>query len=63
MYLIEISGDLFQILVLLLSIGILPIYEFLYKNMICPWVQRYEELPENLPGFLNLRNEIQEMAK
>lgn len=62
MFLIEIGGDFFLILLLILSVGLLVTYKFVYSNFICKWVNNFEELSENLPGLPNLRKEIQEMT-
>jgi STE24 endopeptidase len=63
MWLIEIGGDLFFILLLVFSVGILVVYKYLYTNFIAPWFNKFEDLPEELPGLPNLKKEIEEMAK
>ena len=55
MWLIEIGGYLFFILVLVFSVVILVVYKYLYTNFIDPWFNKFEELPEELPGLPNLR--------
>jgi STE24 endopeptidase len=58
MWLIEIGGDLFFILLLVFSVGILVVYKYLYTNFIAPWFNKFEDLPEDLPGLPNLKKEI-----
>jgi STE24 endopeptidase len=55
MWLIEIGGNLFFILLLVFSVVILVVYKYLYTNFIAPWFNKFEELPEELPGLPNLR--------
>jgi CAAX prenyl protease N-terminal, five membrane helices len=63
MWLIEIGGDLFFILLLVFTIGVLVIYKYLYTNFIAPWFNKFDELPDKIPGLDNLKKEIEEMAK
>lgn len=62
MYLIKIGGEAFYILLLVFTIGILVVYKYLHTNFIAPWFNKFEELPEELPGLPRLRKEIQDMA-
>jgi STE24 endopeptidase len=63
MWLIEIGGNVFFILLLVFTIGILVVYKYLYTNFIAPWFNKFEELPAEIPGLPGLRDEIEEMAK
>ena len=63
MWLIEIGGDIFFILLLVFSVGILVVYKYLYTNFIAAWYNKFEELPEKINGLENLRKEILEMAE
>jgi STE24 endopeptidase len=62
MWLIEIGGDIFPILLLVFSIAALIGYKYLYTNFIIFWFNEFQELPENLAGLPDLRNEIKRMA-
>ena len=62
MYLIEIGGNLFFILLLVFTVGILVVYKYLYTNFIAPWFNKFEELPKHVHGLPKLREEIEEMA-
>ena len=61
-YFLEIGGEVFPIIILVLSVGILVIFKHLYANIIAPRINKFEELPEDLPGLPGLRREICEMT-
>jgi hypothetical protein len=58
MFFIDFGGQAFYILLLVLTIGFLVIYKYLYTNFIAPWFNKFEELPDDLPGLPNLREQI-----
>jgi hypothetical protein len=62
MWLIDIVGNIFFIFLLLLTAEILFNYKYIYLYLIAPLYNNFEELPEDLPGFPNLKEEIFEMA-
>lgn len=55
MFLIDIGGDLFYILLLIFTVGLLVIYKYLHTNIIAPWFNKFEELPNDIRGLPNLR--------
>jgi STE24 endopeptidase len=62
MWLIEIGGNIFPILLFAFTITALIVYKYLYTNVIIFWFNDFQELPDDIPGLPNLRNEIQQMA-
>jgi len=62
MWLIEIGGTIFPILILVFTIGVLVVYKYLYTNFIVFWFNDFQELKNDLPGLPNLRKEIHKMA-
>jgi hypothetical protein len=46
MWLIDIGGDVYFILLLVFTVGILVIYKYLHANFIASWFNKFEELPE-----------------
>ena len=62
MWLIEIGGNIFPILILVFTVGVLFVYKYLYTNFIIFWFNDFQELPDDLPGLEGLRTEISEMA-
>lgn len=62
MWLIEVGGSLFPILILIFTVGVLVVYKYLYTNFIVFWFNDFQELPDDIPGLLNLRQEIHDMA-
>jgi hypothetical protein len=63
MYFLEIGGDIFPILILVSTIGIFVVYKYIHTNFIAHRVNKFEELPEEIPGLPNLRKEIYQMAE
>ena len=63
MFLIEIGGNLFFILLLVFTVGVLVVYKYLYTNFIAPWYNKFEELPPKIHGLPKLREDIEAMAK
>ena len=63
MFLIEIGGNLFFILLLVFTVGVLVVYKYLYTNFIAPWYNKFEELPRKIHGLPKLREDIEAMAK
>jgi hypothetical protein len=62
MWLIEIGGKIFPILLMVFTPKVLIGYKYLYTNFIIFWFNEFQELPENLPGLENLRKQIHDMA-
>jgi hypothetical protein len=62
MWLIEIGGNIFLISLFAFTITALIVYKYLYTNVIIFWFNDFQELPDDIPGLPNLRNEIQQMA-
>ena len=63
MFLIKIGGNLFFILLLVFTVGVLVVYKYLYTNFIAPWYNKFEELPRKIHGLPKLREDIEAMAK
>ena len=62
MWLIEIGGNLFPLLILIFTVGVLVVYKYLYTNFIVFWFNDFQELPDDIPDLEFLRQEIDEMA-
>ena len=62
MWLIDIGGNIIFIFLLLFTAEILFNYKYIYLYLIAPWYNKFEELPEDIPGLQDLRKEIFEMA-
>jgi len=63
MWLIEVGGSIFPILILVFTIGVMVVYKYLYTNFIVFWFNDFQELRDDIPGLLDLRKEIHDMAK
>lgn len=63
MYLIKIGGEAFYILILVFTISVLVVYKYLQTNFIAPWFNKFEELPDVIPGLPDLKSKIYKMAK
>jgi len=63
MWLIEVGGSIFPILILVFTIGVMVVYKYLYTNFIVFWFNDFQELRDDIPGLPNLRQEIHDMAK
>jgi STE24 endopeptidase len=55
MWLIEIGGQIFPILLLVFTLTALIGYKYLYTNFIIFWFNEFQELRDDLPGLENLR--------
>jgi hypothetical protein len=62
MWLMEIYGSNFPILISIFTFGVIIVYKYLYTNFIVFWFNDFQELSDNIPGLLNLREEIYDMA-
>lgn len=64
MYLLEIGGEIFPVIILVLTVGKFVLYKYLYQNFIAFKLNKFEELPEDIPpDLLNLRSGIFDLAR
>jgi hypothetical protein len=59
MYLNEIGFGDFFIFLLVFLIRKNALKKYFFTNWFAHWFNKFEELPQNVPGFPNLRNEIE----